>query len=82
MNREGDILADITGLHQSTVQNLKDAGCDEEFIVRFANDIEADKKKAVNLLGRHRAALLDDLHGCNKKIDCLDYLIRKIEKLP
>lgn len=63
------------------IQNLKDAGCDEETITCYMDCCacgETQKKK--KLLEKHRKELLDDLHQCQKEIDCLDYLIYQEEK--
>lgn len=73
-------MADIATLDHSTLQNLQDAGCDDVFIEQFAHATNAGQKEMICLLQMHRAKLLDDSHRCNKKIDCLDYLIHKIEK--
>lgn len=73
-------MADTATLEHSTLQNLRDAGCDDVFIEQFGHAADADRKEMICLLQKHRAKLLDDSHRCNKKIDCLDYLIHKIEK--
>ena len=38
-------------------------------------------KEQLRLLYRHRAALLDRLHQDQKQIDCLDYLIYRIQNI-
>lgn len=59
------------------VQNLRDAGCCEELIRRYLEAGDQDRKA---LLARHRAELMDDVHRCQKKVDCLDYLIYQRQK--
>ena len=39
-----------------------------------------EPRRLLELLARHRAALLDEVHKSEKKIDCLDYLIYQMEK--
>ena len=39
-----------------------------------------DPRRLLELLARHRAALLDEVHRCEKKIDCLDYLVYRIKQ--
>lgn len=58
------------------VQNLKDAGCTDEFIQAFMADLEQEKvADGMRLLQKHRRFLLNSTHEWQKKIDCLDYLI-------
>ena len=49
-------------------QALRDAGCTEK-----------EAAALLELLARHRAALLDEVHKSEKKIDCLDYLVYHIK---
>ena len=63
------------------IQNLKDAGCDEDKIKIFINDIREEKiSDGLKLLYIHRRSLLDHLHEKQKQIDCLDYLVYQFEK--
>lgn len=61
---------------EAIIQNLKDAGCDlaciEDFVAKLKQE---SKKEAIQALKQHRRCLLEVLHGEQKKIDCLDYLI-------
>lgn len=65
----------------SFTENLKDAGCCEETI-RFCEALMEEGRTAelLTLLSEQRKRLLDALHGAQKQIDCLDYLLRKIKK--
>ena len=55
------------------VQNLKDAGCSQNMIMAFIEDIRNDKIiEGLKLLAIHRRSLLDELHKEQKQIDCLD----------
>ena len=51
-------------------QNLQDAGCDER----------TTEKCMLPILFRHRKGLLGTVRLGQKQIDCLDYLIYKIQK--
>ena len=63
------------------MQNLIDAGCGQEFIAEFMEDFRKKNiSKDLKLLAAHRRSLLDDLHKEQKRIDCLDYLVYKMEK--
>lgn len=62
-------------------QNLIDAGCCEKEISDFFEKLKDDDIKEIkNQLSTHRSVLLDELHKQQKCIDCLDYLVYKIEK--
>lgn len=60
-------------------QTLRDAGYTEEAAAALLADAR-DSRHLLELLARHRAALLDEVHRGEKKIDCLDYLIYKIKQ--
>lgn len=63
------------------IQNLKDAGCDKATVEAFIEALHSGKQGAeMKLLERHRRCLLEDLHGSQKRIDCLDYLIFTLER--
>ena len=62
-------------------QNLIDAGCDQETVQRCI-DLAQGKRGAElrRILARHRRTLLDAVHAEQKKIDCLDYLVYRMNK--
>ncbi|MGI6027779.1 MAG: hypothetical protein ACOX81_00020 [Candidatus Heteroscillospira sp.] len=63
----------------SVKQNLKDAGCEDDFIEKVIFTLENDQNKEVLLLLRGwRNSLLDEIHSNQHRLDCLDYLIRKL----
>ena len=63
------------------VQNLKDAGCTDEVIQTFMEDLEQGKfSDGVKLLQKHRSFLLNNTHEWQKKIDCLDYSIYQMKE--
>lgn len=62
------------------LQNLNDAGCDVETIqkcITFHN--EGKTREQLRLLAQQRRNLLRAIHENQKRIDCLDYLIHRIE---
>jgi len=62
-------------------QNLIDAGCDQKIIQRCMDLVQGKKTAEMKrILARHKQTLLDTVHAEQKKIDCLDYLIYKIDK--
>ena len=64
------------------LQNLKDAGCTNEFVEEFFEIRKhGDTKALVQLLYKHKTQLLSSLHDFQKKIDCLDYLVFQINQV-
>lgn len=64
-------------------ENLKDAGCGEPLIQRLLYlEQTGCPKEQLLLLTRYRGELLDRLHLVQKRIDCLDYLIYRIQQKP
>lgn len=70
--------SDKTGIFY---QNLEDAGCDkqtkEKCMVLFQS---GNLRGILPLLSNYRKDLLSTVRSGQKKIDCLDYLIYKIQK--
>ena len=63
------------------VQNLIDAGCEEDFIAEFMEALRKENiSEDLKLLQAHRRSLLDNLHKEQKRIDCLDYLVYTMTK--
>ena len=74
-------MADFSDRYGIIFQNLIDAGCDNSFAEEYTRLIIGGKTRSVlNILGNHRKKLLDEVHTNQKRIDCLDHLIYKIEK--
>ncbi|MCM1345332.1 MAG: hypothetical protein NC305_18420 [Lachnospiraceae bacterium] len=75
------MLAQAIGYNseEDVIQNLKDAGCDQETIERFMNCMEQDDLTGqLRLMEEHRKCILDRVHKEEKQIDCLDYLVYQI----
>lgn len=76
-------MADTSLIDNGTVQNLRDAGCTDEYIECFARIAGKEGiKEQLDFLTKHRVSLLDSVHEYQKKIDCLDYLIYRIKNQP
>ncbi len=74
-------MIERTKQEQAVVANLADAGCDKEQIEQFMDFLKSGRKEAgLSLLAKHRHFLLDCYHADQKKIDCLDYLIYKMNQ--
>ena len=66
---------------QEIIQILKDAGCEDEFISRIISLIDINQgEELFKLLREWRNHLMDEIHSSQHKLDCLDYLIRKMKK--
>lgn len=64
---------------EQILTNMKDAGCEDSALEQAANLYRAGNAEALILhLRRCRCGLMDELHQAQRKVDCLDYLIRKI----
>ena len=60
---------------------LSDAGMPPEQIEAVIACLQADRgKEAAAVLKGWRAELLDQLHACQKRIDCLDYFLQEHKK--
>lgn len=65
---------------ESLVQNLKDAGCENEQIQEIIELYEEGKKETIyKMLEEHRKKVLNDVHKSEKKIDCIDYYIYQLK---
>ena len=62
-------------------KNLEDAGCSRKTIHNFMDSVKKSNiKDQMNILEDHRNFLLEKVHGEEKKIRYLDYLINQIRK--
>ena len=77
--RDGEMVTART--EQGTIENLRDAGCDEKTIQDFILAVkQGDEVTKQNILNRHRAGLVHTLNAVKKNIDCLDYLAYQLRK--
>ena len=80
-NSKGGTLMSNYPERQEITQILKDAGCTERFISQIISLIDINQGEEVfELLREWRNHLMDEIHSSQHKLDCLDYLIRKMKK--
>lgn len=66
---------------EAVEQNLRDAGCSDEFVVTFMQAWGTGAvQEQLRLLSRQRCVLLDSVHAAQKRLDCLDYLRYQLQK--
>ena len=66
---------------EELIQNLQDAGGNNEIVKEFSKLLkEKQKDKIFILLSKYRSSLLESLHQNQKEIDILDYLIIDLKK--
>ena len=66
---------------EAIIQNLKDAGLSEGQTAEFLKYFDqGSKAEQVRLLRRCRPVLMEELHASQKKVDCLDFLVCRLEK--
>ena len=66
---------------EDIIQNMKDAGCNREIITKICRLYASGQiQDAVKVLRRHRCKLMEQLHESQGKVDCLDFLVRQMEK--
>ena len=68
--------------HENSVKyNLLDAGCSDKSVTLVDRLYQAGRlSDALHEMKMIRCDLIDELHKSQRKVDCLDYLIRKTEK--
>lgn len=75
-------MAHTANTREMLLQNLKDAGCSQQMIescvalFRQKNTLEMKR-----LLAKHKRALLEAVHIHQKEIDCLDYLVFRLDQI-
>ena len=61
--------------------NLKDAGCSDQSAAFVNQLVQAGRfADAIHEMKVIRCDLMEEVHQCQRKVDCLDYLIRQTEK--
>lgn len=74
-------MAEASDTFGMLYQNLLDAGCDEETAGScMAYAKQGEWELLPPLLARHRKTLLERLHTDQRQIDCLDFLLYRIER--
>jgi hypothetical protein len=73
-------MCDESGKTKALIQNLRDAGCEENLIDKCVQYEQNGQFCAMLcLLSKHRNSLLESVHREQKKLDCLDYLAGQIK---
>ena len=63
------------------IRNLLDAGCSDSCAASVARLVQAGRlSDALREMKVIRCDLMDELHQSQRRVDCLDYLIRQTEK--
>ncbi len=61
-------------------QSLSDAGCCNEASDTILERFESGSMdEMVRLLKKERCRAMDEYHECGRKVDCMDFMLRKIE---
>ena len=61
-------------------QSLSDAGCCKEATDTILERFESGSiDEMVRLLKKERCRAMDEYHECGRKVDCMDFMLRKIE---
>ena len=67
--------------NQAVMENLENAGCSSEDIEQFCRLARENRRpEQLRLLSRHRRLLLEEVHQCQRKLDCLDFLVYRMRK--
>lgn len=66
---------------EDLIQNLRDAGCGAALAAEVCALYRAGRlREAVRRLRCHRCSLMDALHESQDRVDCLDHLVRRMER--
>ena len=69
------------GTEKTVRCNLLDAGCNDESAAFVNQLVQAGRlSDALHEMKVIRCDLMDELHQSQRRVDCLDYLIRQTEK--
>lgn len=74
-------MAQANDIDAILLENLADAGCDDDEAKNILGHIKNDEVPlALSLLAAHRKKLLGEIHDDQHKVDCLDYLVFQLRK--
>lgn len=74
-------MAEATDTLGIIYQNLKDAGCDKQLTEQCMSLVKKGNAHGMlPILTKYRSSLLLTVRSGQKQIDCLDYLIYKLQK--
>lgn len=74
-------MANASDTQKAFLQNLQDAGCAPDMI-ETCMALAQDRKTTILLrqLSQQKGTLLEKVHMHQREIDCLDYLIYRIDR--
>ena len=62
-------------------QSLADADCPADAIKRIMDSYDCGNAKGVlGLMKKERCRVMQEYHECGRKVDCMDFLLRQVEK--
>lgn len=77
----GERVAEATDRQGMIYQNLKDAGCDEALILKCMSFVKkGNAQDMLPLLKNYKYELLGKVRKEQEQIDCLDFLVYKLQK--
>jgi len=66
---------------EETLRCMRDCGCTNELAADFLESTKmGDQDRQLEILQNIRGSLLNELHKVQKELDCIDYLLREMEK--
>ena len=66
---------------EKILTNLEDAGCSEEELKKAKQLYDAgDSEALIRYFRKCRCSRMEELHESQRKVDCLDFLIRQTAK--
>ena len=66
---------------ETSAIDLENCGCSPQLTKRFQLYTRENKPhEQLRLLKKQRKSLMDNLHTAQKQIECLDYIVRKLEQ--
>lgn len=75
-------MTDIVEKKADLIRLLKELNCKDADLRQIREFILAGEYSyAAILLRRHRAALLEDLHESQSRVDCLDFIVYQMNRL-
>ena len=74
-------MAEAADVYGILYQNLVDAGCSENGIASCMDYAKkGELKNLLPVLAQHKKTLLERVHTSEKQIDCLDFLVHRLNK--
>jgi len=66
----------------SVLMNLRDAGLNKAQVEEFMQTFDKGQMEyAIRLLRKYRPELMEEMHKSQQRVDCLDFLMHRLEKV-